>query len=396
MSCGSDKKSSALGDFGFDSLQEYGKSDFREVLEQMLCNSLPRTTFINMDSLRQQDYARYKKIKNWIRHQNVTLVTLANQIILAEAKDYSNFASLLVTDGSPLGGPRLSFANGIWLDQSLSFKQDFRSSAENVYKAHCSQVDFQNKPDEVANELNKWAENGTNGPIKDIIPPGSIDSCTRVIFANALYFKGIWNHKFDPSMTKEYDFHLLDGSTVKAPFMTSWYKLQYVNADEDFKVLRLPYEQGDDENRRFSMYLYLPNAKDGLPALIDQISSQAGSFEHHSAWSSAEFVVKFLVPKFKIMYELEICETLKHMGLALPYTIEDLAAIVDSPVGDHHRAVSRILQKSFVEVNEKGTEGAVASCTSPSYCTSEEDISVVVFKHLHIIGMSLFVYFRCV
>ncbi|PQQ12019.1 serpin-ZX [Prunus yedoensis var. nudiflora] len=74
---------------------------------------------------------------------------------------------------------------------------------------------------QVTSGVNSWAEKETSGLIKEILPPGSVDSTTKLIFANALYFKGVWNEKFDASTTKEHDFHLLDGSTVKSPFMTS-------------------------------------------------------------------------------------------------------------------------------------------------------------------------------
>jgi len=90
-----------------------------------------------------------------------------------------------------------------------------------------------------------------------------------IIFANAVYFNGAWKERFIDWMNKDYDFHLLDGSSVKVPFMTS-FSDQFIEAFNDFKVLRLPYEQGKDK-RQFSMYIFLPNAKDGLPALVEKV-----------------------------------------------------------------------------------------------------------------------------
>jgi len=119
---------------------------------------------------------------------------------------------------------------------------------------------------EVTKEVNLWAEKETNGLIKELLPPRSVDSLTRLIFANALYFKGAWSEKFDVSKTKDYDFHLLNGSTVKVPFMTGE-EMQFIEAYDHFKVLRLPYKKGKDKPR-LSMYIFLPNAKDGLSALV--------------------------------------------------------------------------------------------------------------------------------
>ena len=127
--------------------------------------------------------------------------------------------------------------------------------------------------------VNSWAEKETNGLIKEMLPPDSVDSTTKLIFANTLYFKGAWSEQFDASKTKDNDFHLLNGSSVKVPFMTSK-KKQVVGAYDGVKVLALPYKQGEDR-RHFSMYLFLPDAKDGLPALVEKMGSESGFLERH-------------------------------------------------------------------------------------------------------------------
>ncbi|PNX61150.1 serpin-ZX-like protein, partial [Trifolium pratense] len=116
---------------------------------------------------------------------------------------------------------------------------------------------------EVTKEVNLWAENETNGLIKNLLPPESVDSLTRFIFANALYFKGEWEEEFDTSDTKDYDFHLLSGNSVKVPFMSSSND-QFISVFDGFKVLRFPYKQGEDE-RQFSIYFF------GRRSLIHQI-----------------------------------------------------------------------------------------------------------------------------
>ncbi|XP_058223287.1 serpin-ZX-like [Rhododendron vialii] len=92
----------------------------------------------------------------------------------------------------PTGGPKLSFANGAWLDQLLSLKPSFKLVVDTVYKAALNHVDFQTKAVEVTNEVNQWAETETNGIIKEVLPSGSFDASARLIFTNALYFKGTW------------------------------------------------------------------------------------------------------------------------------------------------------------------------------------------------------------
>ncbi|KAA3488884.1 serpin-ZX [Gossypium australe] len=265
----------------------------------------------------------------------------------------SELVSVVFADGSPAGGPRLSFANGVWLDQSLPLKPSFKQVVDNVYKAASKLVDFQNKKE-------------TNGLIKEVLPPGSVDASTRLIFANALYFKGAWNEAFDASKTKDHDFHLINGSSVKVPFMTSK-KKQTVSAYDGFKVLGLPYKQGNDK-RRFSMCFFLPDAKDGLPALVEKVSSESGFLERHLPHQPVE-VGEFRIPRFKISFGLKASEVLKRLGLVLPFSGGGgLTEMVDSPQG-RDLYVSNIFHKSFIEVNEEGTEAAAATSAVMVCCS---------------------------
>ncbi|PHT88103.1 hypothetical protein T459_10209 [Capsicum annuum] len=218
---------------------------------------------------------------------------------------YSRIITNVLADGSTMGGPRLSVANGAWIKQTLDFNPSFKQVMDNVYKAATASVDFQNKADEVAAEINKWAEEKTNGLIKEILPPGVVDAGTRLVLGSALYFKGAWTEKLDASDTKDHEFHLLNvgvsdrapfmtGVSVQAPFMTSK-KWQYVMAYDGFKVLRLPYKQAS--------------------------------------------------------------KVLKGLGLTLPF-IDGLTEMV---VNDFPLAVSKVFHKSFVEVNEEGTEAAAVN-----------------------------------
>lgn len=271
----------------------------------------------------------------------------------------SELVAVVFADGSPIGGPRFSVVNGVWIDQSLSLKSTFKQVVNNIYKATSNQVDFQTKAAEVSREVNMWAEKETNGLVKEVLPPGSVDNSTRLIFANALYFKGAWNETFDSSKTKDYDFHLLNGGSIKVPFMTSK-KQQFVSAFDGFKVLGLPYKQGEDK-RCFSMYFFLPDAKDGLPSLVEKMGSESKFLDRHLPSQKVE-VGDFRIPRFKISFGIEVSKVLKGLGLVLPFSGEGggLAEMVDSPVGKN-LCVSSIFQKSFIEINEEGTEAASAS-----------------------------------
>ncbi|KAD4385517.1 hypothetical protein E3N88_25685 [Mikania micrantha] len=116
----------------------------------------------------------------------------------------SRLVSLIFADGSLSGGPMLSFANGVWVDKTLLVKPSFKQVLDTVYKASSNQVDFQNKAVKVPKKVNLWTKKETNGLIKKVLPAGAVNNLTRLIFANALYFKGSWSEKFKKSKTKDY------------------------------------------------------------------------------------------------------------------------------------------------------------------------------------------------
>ncbi|XP_023637360.1 serpin-Z2 isoform X1 [Capsella rubella] len=263
---------------------------------------------------------------------------------------FGEIASVILVDGSKRGGPKIAAANGVWREQSLSCSSEWKDLFENFFKADFSQVDFRSKvsflfdfssfniflAEEVRMEVNSWASRHTNGLIKNILPQGSVTSETIWIYGNALYFKGAWEDKFHKSMTKRKPFHLVNGKQVHVPFMQS-YERQYIGVYNGFKVLRLPYRQGDNDTRRqFTMYLYLPDENDGLDNLVEKMTSTDGFLDNHIPSWTVE-VGDFRIPKFKIEFGFKA-----------------------SSVFDFELGVS-LYQKALVEIDEKGTEAAAAT-----------------------------------
>ncbi|XP_074358446.1 serpin-Z1A-like [Apium graveolens] len=132
------------------------------------------------------------------------------------------------------------------------------------------------------------------------------------------------------------------------------------------KVLKLPYKRDTNDHRSFFMCIFLPDATDGLPALIEKAGSESGFLGRHIL--NRLINVRLLrIPKFKFQYEIEVSEALKKLGLVLPF---DDVGVTEMITTLEPYYVSRIFQKSFIEVNEEGTEAAVVSMytpTSPGY-----------------------------
>ncbi|KAF5944979.1 hypothetical protein HYC85_015207 [Camellia sinensis] len=157
------------------------------------------------------------------------------------------------------------------------------------------------KADKVIDEVNSWVENETKGLIKDLVRPGSINGDTALLFANALYFKGKWDRKFDKKLTRNMKFHLLNGNTVRVPFMTSE-KFEHhhlYGSFDGYKILSIPYQSS-----QFYMYFFLPDDTNGLPRLVKRLNSNPG-FMNQEFELCEEEVPELWIPRFKFSFEFE-------------------------------------------------------------------------------------------
>ncbi|KAL6195737.1 hypothetical protein ACLB2K_031355 [Fragaria x ananassa] len=262
------------------------------------------------------------------------LLSFLNSKSIAELNSLAGdlVASVLVHSHTR-GGPRLNFTNGVWVDESEPLDESYKKVVLDSYKAALNHVDFKTNPEQVRSQVNAWVKKETKGLIPQILPPGSIKTETSLICANALYFKATWSKPyFTEPKTKEHEFHLMNGDSVmKVPFMTS-NDCHYIGAFDGFKVLRLfsrKYEDGElfedlshlsrtgnrkyDDYREFSIFWLLPDASDGLPALVERVCTESGFLDRYTDLRYVR-VGEFLIPKFKLSSRFEASGVLKKMG----------------------------------------------------------------------------------
>eukprot|EP00246_Nothoceros_aenigmaticus_P017508 TRINITY_DN859_c0_g1_i3.p1 TRINITY_DN859_c0_g1~~TRINITY_DN859_c0_g1_i3.p1 ORF type:complete len:383 (-),score=75.19 TRINITY_DN859_c0_g1_i3:368-1516(-) len=267
----------------------------------------------------------------------------------------SQVKSVLLTDASSSGGPSLVLANGVWVEKTLEVKPSFLEILKEKHQSFVQPSDFLNKAEDARREVNEWAEKETHGRIKDLLPPQTLNSDTRLVLANAIYFKGTWEQQFLPSETKDGTFYLLDGKSVPVRMMTSS-KDQYVAHfyQDSYSALRLPYARGSD-NRAFYMYILLPDETTGLPELEKKLTPSLIQRDLQTLTKGP--VADFQLPRFKISAQFDVAKVLESLGLQLPFSREaDFSNLADAPV-----SLSNVFHKAFVEVNEEGTEAAAAS-----------------------------------
>ncbi|XP_020194096.1 putative serpin-Z8 [Aegilops tauschii subsp. strangulata] len=277
----------------------------------------------------------------------------------------SRVAEDALKDHSESGGPRVAFAHGVWTDLACPLKPAYRHAAVSTYKADASTVDFRNDPEAARGQINAWVAQVTSNLIGSVLGPRSITPLTRVVLGNAMYFKGKWEKPFDKEDTANKPFHRLDGRTVEVPFMKSW-SSQFIAVHEGFKVLKLRYQMTQAhgwcaDRTQFSMCIFLPDAFDGLPSLVDAIASQPGFLHKHLSEEKID-VRKFRVPKFKLSFHNSLVTVLKKLGLQLPFSDQaDLSDMVEGDESGLPLVLSDVIHKAVIEVNEEGTEAAAST-----------------------------------
>ncbi|CAO2162427.1 unnamed protein product [Urochloa humidicola] len=279
-------------------------------------------------------------------------------------------AESALADRSGSGGPLIAFACGLWHKETELLKPAYRSTAVESYKAETHAANFLKKSEEVRKEINNWVSTVTKNLIPTILPEDSVHSSTVLVLANAIYFKGTWCKPFAENKTKEKKFYCLDGSHVRAPFMHSKEK-QFVKEHDGFKVLKLPYRNttsdvdvvDSDECPRFSMCVFLPDARDGLPGLIDKMASSSSSFMRDHMPKRRVKLGKFRLPKFKLSFSNQMKETLMAMDLEAVF-FENKANLSNMLEDDDGLFMEHVFHKAVIEVNEEGTEAAASTtCT---------------------------------
>lgn len=237
----------------------------------------------------------------------------------------------------------LSIANSLWLKKTYQFYPDFLDRNERYFKADVFRE--LNAP-----RINDWVRTKTEDKIAkiiDAIPPNTI-----AIIVNAIYFKGTWENEFDKEETREEDFHLLGGGTKKHPLMRQTGKYAYFECDE-FQAVSLPYGKG-----RISMYVFLPREEVGITAFHEMLAAQSWEAWMRSFMRRKGYIV---LPRFRMEFAASLKKTLIGLGMEVPFSPLKADFSRMCPVSHQNVFINDVLHKTFVEVNEEGTEAAAVT-----------------------------------
>lgn len=245
-------------------------------------------------------------------------------------------------------GFRLNIVNAIWGQQDYQFLADFLDVLAENYGAGLRLLDFANAPEQSRVKINEWVSDQTEGRIEDLIPPDVIDSLTRLVLTDAIYFNAAWQYPFDKNTTSNGLFHLLNGGDVTVPMMEQTESFCYTEGDS-YQAIELPYD-----GQELSMVILLP---------------KAGQFDAFEKLLDAELVkaiidkletcrVAVTMPKFEYESSFSLKQALSTLGMGVAFTSGADFSGID---GKRDLLIQDVLHKAFVSVDEAGTEAAAAT-----------------------------------
>jgi serpin B len=250
--------------------------------------------------------------------------------------------------GTDEKGFRLNIVNAIWGQKGYQFLTQFLDLLAENYGAGLRLLDFIGAPEESRITINNWVSDQTEGRIKDLIPPGVIDTLTRLVLTNAIYFNAAWQYPFEKDMTRDGPFYLLNGGEVTVPMMRQTESLGYAEGD-GYQAVGLPYD-----GRELEMVLLLPR-----PGQFD-------TFEGSLDAQRVDAIVKALasrqvaltMPKFEFESSFGLKQTLSTLGMRVAFTEDADFSGMD---GKRDLLIQDVIHKAFVSVDEAGTEAAAAT-----------------------------------
>ena len=243
---------------------------------------------------------------------------------------------------------KLNIVNALWGQKGYQFLSQYLDLLAQNYGAGMRLLDFRNAPDASRFTINKWVADQTKDKIQDLIPPGAIDTMTRLVLTNAIYFNAAWATAFDKGATQDDKFYLNDGSSVTVPMMHESESLGYAEGS-GYKAVELPYDGNE-----LSMVILLPDS-----GTFTQFENALTADKYGSIIQGlAPKQIALSLPRFKFDSSFSLNQALSTMGMPLAFTDQ---ADFSGMTGNRDLSISDVIHKAFVSVDESGTEAAAAT-----------------------------------
>ncbi|MCF8231746.1 MAG: serpin family protein [Bacteroidales bacterium] len=253
---------------------------------------------------------------------------------------------------------QMNIANAIWYSRNIDIKPAFLKKNKDNFHAFASSVNAENQP--TSEMINRWATRSTDGNITNVVE--RIPSRQMLYLLNATYFKGNWKNDFNKSKTTESTFFLENGTSKSISMMWQKADLKYYDNNQ-FQLVELPYE-----NKNYCMYILLPDSDVKLERVIDSLNYK--SWHSYKESLSMKRNINFGMPRFQCEHSVGMKDLVSGMGLEKLFhqSKADLSGISDQQV-----AISEMMHKAAIDVDEEGTEASAATSLAISFTTLVED-----------------------
>jgi serpin B len=243
----------------------------------------------------------------------------------------------------------MRIANSVWYRQGFAFEPSFLETARRYYDAEVAGLDFSNPS--ALRTINAWVDSATNGRIEEIVERISPDDVMFLI--NAVYFKGTWVQAFDPKLTRNAPFTLANGNSIEVPVMHREGARIRHGSGEGFEVGELPYGRG-----AYAMTIVLPAEGQDIDAFVARLTPERWA---EITATLQDATIDVALPKFRLEYERELNDALKALGMTPAFAPDraDFSRMAKS--APRKLYISAVKQKSYVDVDEQGTEAAAAT-----------------------------------
>jgi serpin B len=264
----------------------------------------------------------------------------------------------------------LAIANRLFAQSGYDFRDSFRALVKQYYQAPFEPLDFRTDAIGATQYINKWVAEQTRDRIRDLIPAGALNEMTRLVLTNAIYVKAPWADEFSQTATKPELFHVRGGAPVDVPMMHKRDRHFGYAKREGFTAVTLSYSGGE-----LQFIILLPDEVNGLRTLESKFSAemlaQCAKLEQHD--------VDLSLPKFKFEPPtIALGETLQSLGMRTAFNRPVGSANFDKIAPrkpDDYLYISQVFHKTFIAVDEKGTEAAAATAVAMMTATARVEQS---------------------
>jgi serpin B len=277
--------------------------------------------------------------------------------------DMSAKTGELAKQSKKFGGPSepitLNIANRLFAQKGYPFRDTYLSLVKQNFGGAFDPIDFTADPAAATQHINKWVADQTRDRIRDLIPGGALDKTTRLVLANALYLKAPWAKEFSENATKPEPFFVHGGRPSDVPMMQKTSDHFGYARREGFTIVSLPYA-GDE----LQFVVLLPDEVNGLHSLESKLTgellAQCAKLERRE--------VDLHLPKFKLQPPtIALAENFEALGMKTafdkPHGSANFDKIAPRKPNDY-LYISQIFHKTFIAVDEKGTEAAAATAVA--------------------------------